>query len=227
MPAQSPTLSPTLSAMVAALRGSSSGMPASTLPTMSPPTSAPLVKMPPPRRAKIEIRLAPKPRATSESTTSRPVASPGRGPGSGRRSSPPRPIRAKPATSMPVMAPEVKARFMPFARLSLAAWAVRTLARTEISMPAKPAAPDSTAPMRKPPAAQRADQDGDTMIRITTPTMRWSCTDGADRPGRLPGSPRRSPASWRCPRVCRAAPTVWTMRVEHRQYAGGDHQPKI
>ena len=32
MPAQSPTLSPTLSAIVAGLRGSSSGMPASTLP---------------------------------------------------------------------------------------------------------------------------------------------------------------------------------------------------
>src|SRR6185295_3729440 len=55
MPAQSPTLSPTLSAIVAGLRGSSSGIPASTLPTMSPPTSAPLVKMPPPSRAKIEI----------------------------------------------------------------------------------------------------------------------------------------------------------------------------
>ena len=64
MPAQSPTLSPTLSAMVAGLRGSSSGMPASTLPTRSPPTSAPLVKMPPPRRAKIEISEAPKPSAT-------------------------------------------------------------------------------------------------------------------------------------------------------------------
>ena len=71
MPAQSPTLSPTLSAMVAGLRGSSSGIPASTLPTRSPPTSAPLVKMPPPRRAKIEIREAPKPSATRESMTSR------------------------------------------------------------------------------------------------------------------------------------------------------------
>ena len=40
MPAQSPTLSPTLSAIVAGLRGSSSGMPASTLPTRSAPTSA-------------------------------------------------------------------------------------------------------------------------------------------------------------------------------------------
>ena len=49
MPAQSPTLSPTLSAITAGLRGSSSGMPASTLPTRSAPTSAPLVKMPPPR----------------------------------------------------------------------------------------------------------------------------------------------------------------------------------
>ena len=71
MPAQSPTLSPTLSAMVAGLRGSSSGMPASTLPTRSPPTSAPLVKMPPPRRAKIEISEAPKPSATMASTTVR------------------------------------------------------------------------------------------------------------------------------------------------------------
>src|SRR6218665_3748365 len=56
MPAQSPTLSPTLSAITAGLRGSSSGMPASTLPTRSAPTSAPLVKMPPPRRAKMENR---------------------------------------------------------------------------------------------------------------------------------------------------------------------------
>ena len=62
IPAQSPTLSPTLSAITAGLRGSSSGMPASTLPTRSAPTSAPFVKMPPPRRAKIEIRDEPKAR---------------------------------------------------------------------------------------------------------------------------------------------------------------------
>src|SRR5262245_24854048 len=59
MPAQSPTLSPTLSAMTAGLRGSSSGIPASTLPTRSAPTSAPFVKMPPPKRAKIEISEPP------------------------------------------------------------------------------------------------------------------------------------------------------------------------
>ena len=59
MPAQSPTLSPTLSAMTAGLRGSSSGMPASTFPTKSAPTSAPLVKIPPPKRAKIEMSEEP------------------------------------------------------------------------------------------------------------------------------------------------------------------------
>ena len=72
MPAQSPTLSPTLSAITAGLRGSSSGMPASTLPTRSAPTSAPLVKMPPPRRAKIEISEPPKARPTSECSAPRP-----------------------------------------------------------------------------------------------------------------------------------------------------------
>src|SRR3546814_10440711 len=70
MPAQSPTLSPTLSAITAGLRGSSSGMPASTLPIRSAPPSAPLVKMPPPRRAKIEISEAPNARPKSEEHTS-------------------------------------------------------------------------------------------------------------------------------------------------------------
>ena len=59
MPAQSPTLSPTLSAITAALRGSSSGMPASSFPTRSAPTSAAFVKMPPPRRANTEISEPP------------------------------------------------------------------------------------------------------------------------------------------------------------------------
>ena len=52
-------------AITAGLRGSSSGMPASTLPTRSAPTSAPLVKMPPPRRAKIEISEPPNASPTS------------------------------------------------------------------------------------------------------------------------------------------------------------------
>ena len=62
MPATSPTLSPTLSAMVAGLRGSSSGMPASILPTRSAPTSAAFVKMPPPTLANSAMDDAPKPK---------------------------------------------------------------------------------------------------------------------------------------------------------------------
>ena len=67
MPAQSPTLSPTLSAITAGLRGSSSGMPASILPTRSAPTSAAFVKMPPPSRAKTEISEPPKASPTRSS----------------------------------------------------------------------------------------------------------------------------------------------------------------
>ena len=63
IPAQSPTLSPTLSAITAGFLGSSSGIPASTFPTRSAPTSAPFVKIPPPNLAKIEIKEAPKPNA--------------------------------------------------------------------------------------------------------------------------------------------------------------------
>ncbi len=59
IPAQSPTLSPTLSAITAGFRGSSSGIPASILPTRSAPTSAAFVKMPPPSRAKTEISEPP------------------------------------------------------------------------------------------------------------------------------------------------------------------------
>ena len=58
--------------MVAGFLGSSSGIPASTFPTKSPPTSAPFVKIPPPSLAKIEIKEEPKPRATRASITTLP-----------------------------------------------------------------------------------------------------------------------------------------------------------
>ena len=70
IPAQSPTLSPTLSAITAGFLGSSSGIPASTFPTKSAPTSAPFVKIPPPNLAKIDIKEAPKPKATNAFTIS-------------------------------------------------------------------------------------------------------------------------------------------------------------
>ena len=62
------------------------------------------------------------------------------------------PSSARPATSMPVIAPALKASSSPPASEVVAACAVRTLARTETFMPMKPAAPDSTAPIRKPTA---------------------------------------------------------------------------
>ena len=52
-----------MSAITAGFLGSSSGIPASILPTKSAPTSAPFVKIPPPNLAKIEINDAPKPSA--------------------------------------------------------------------------------------------------------------------------------------------------------------------
>ena len=61
------------------LRGSSSGMPTSALPTRSAPTSAALVKMPPPTRAKSAIEEAPNANAVSGSTDSRDVEQGDRG----------------------------------------------------------------------------------------------------------------------------------------------------
>ena len=56
---------------------------------------------------------------------------------------------------MPVIAPALKASSSPPASESVAACAVRTLARTDTFMPMKPAAPDSTAPIRKPTATSQ------------------------------------------------------------------------
>ena len=47
---------------------------------------------------------------------------------------------------MPVIAPPLKATFSAGPMPSVAACAVRTLARTDTFMPMKPQAPDSTAP---------------------------------------------------------------------------------
>jgi hypothetical protein len=72
---------------------------------------------------------------------------------------------------MPVTAPEVKAIDRPLARLSDEAWAVRTLARTEISMPAKPAAPDRIAPRAKPTGCSHDLKKKASRAMTTTPTM--------------------------------------------------------
>jgi hypothetical protein len=73
---------------------------------------------------------------------------------------------------MPVIAPALKAMSRPAARLTDAACAVRTLARTETFMPMKPAAPDRTAPIRKPMAAVAGKQYARCRYwKTTTPAM--------------------------------------------------------
>ena len=62
IPATSPTLSPTLSAITPGFLGSSSGMPASIFPTKSAPTSALLVKIPPPTLENKATQEAPIPK---------------------------------------------------------------------------------------------------------------------------------------------------------------------
>ena len=71
---------------------------------------------------------------------------------------------------MPVMAPALKASSSPPASELMAACAVRTLACTEMFMPMKPAAPESTAPIRKPIATSKP-RKYQTTTKITAPTM--------------------------------------------------------
>ena len=62
---------------------------------------------------------------------------------------------------MPVTAPARNAVVRPLCRLLRAASAVRTLARTEMFMPMKPAAPDSIAPITNADGAQAAEEEED------------------------------------------------------------------
>ncbi len=137
MPAQSPTLSPTLSAMVAGFRGSSSGMPCSTLPTRSAPTSAALVKMPPPTRMNSAMSEPPNPKPMRIADAvfwkiMMIVVAPSR----------PSPTVYIPATP-PVRNATLRASLSEPLR---AAAAVRTLPRTASDMPMNPVRPESTAP---------------------------------------------------------------------------------
>ena len=71
---------------------------------------------------------------------------------------------------MPVIAPARKAMVRPRCRLVRAASAVRTLARTEMFMPMKPAAPESSAPSTKPTAETARPRKSQTRTATTTPT---------------------------------------------------------
>ena len=150
MPATSPTLSPTLSAMVAGLRGSSSGMPASSLPTRSAPTSAALVKMPPPTR--MNRAMVEAPREKPDSRGSIRVESDGRSAPAAAMEAKmtiDTPSREKPTTLMPMTLPPMKATRSAPGSPVWAAAVVRTLAAVATRMPTKPASAEQPAPRAK------------------------------------------------------------------------------
>jgi len=97
IPATSPTLSPTLSAITPGFLGSSSGISASSFPTRSAPTSALLVKMPPPTRANNATSDAPIPKPLNTGSDSISVPS--------SRYSPPSPSSPTDATVSPITEP--------------------------------------------------------------------------------------------------------------------------
>ena len=146
-------------------------MPASTLPTKSAPTSAPLVKIPPPSLAKMEMREEPKAKPISGSRRSArcwfAVSSPLP---TKNQKKPPTPNKPKPTTSMPVTAPPLNATSRAGPMPPVAACAVLTLALTDTFMPMKPHAPDSTAPTTKPRAVVVLKKSPIKIARVT-PTM--------------------------------------------------------
>ena len=136
-------MSPTLSAIVAGLRGSSSGIPASTLPTKSAPTSAAFVYIPPPTRANNAIDSAPKEKPVNISIV-RSISILSTGAPFAKiilriMNRPPRPNTAKPATPIPITLPPVKETDRALLKLVRAACAVRTFALVAIFIPIKPA----------------------------------------------------------------------------------------
>ena len=196
MPAQSPTLSPTLSAITAGLRGSSSGMPASTLPTRSAPTSAPLVKMPPPSRAKIEISEEPKAKPISGLSVAerrRVVAA---------AQEPEEAADAEQAEADHQHAGDGAAAEGDVERRADAlggglrgahVGAHRDVHADEAAGAGEHGADDEA------DGGQPVEEDARSGSRAPRRRWRWSCTGGPGRRPRRAGSPRRSPACGRCP----------------------------
>src|SRR3989338_6091184 len=113
--------------------------------------------MPPPSLAKMDIREEPKPSPIRLLRS--PVA-------------PKKPLTersARPATKRPVTEPPAKAVERAFAKPTLAAWAVRTLALTEIFMPIKPEIAEAILPTKKPMAVLR-ERKNQIAAKIKTAT---------------------------------------------------------
>ena len=223
MPAQSPTLSPTLSAITAGLRGSSSGIPASTLPTRSAPTSAPLVKMPPPRRAKIEISEAPKARPTSDLSAGSVIAERARAAGAVVAGHADQPQADHQHAGDRAAAERDVQR-----RIEAGAAPLRRCARWRAPICSCRCSRRAPRAPRRPRSRRRSAQPRRSRSRRTAPRRRWrwSCTGGSGRPWRRPGSPPRSPACARCRPAARgsSAPTYSRTARRPRRRAIASHR---
>ena len=121
--------------------GSSSGMPASTLPTRSAPTSAALVKMPPPTRMNRASSEAPKAKPMSTAVAEFWKIRTMRGGAD----------QAETHAEQPGDGPGAEGHLEGAGHAAAleAAAAVRTLPRTAMLMPMKPVRPEKVAPKRK------------------------------------------------------------------------------
>ena len=215
MPAQSPTLSPTLSAITAGLRGSSSGMPASTLPTRSAPTSAPLVKMPPPRRAKIEISEAPKDRPTRASRMRALLDAEAEQDAVIDGDAEQAQRHDEHAGDRARLEGDVEAagEAAGGGRLGGADVGAHRDVHADEAGRGRQAGADRVAD-----ADLEAEEEGEQDQDDHADAWRWSCTGGGDRRWHPPGWPRRSPASARCRP---ASPGCWRARLQPPEHAGG------
>ena len=125
-------------------------MPASTLPTRSAPTSAALVKIPPPTRAKSATEDAPKPKdAIAETTALTAVKSPNPPNATTRMmKSAERPSNPRPTTDIPMTDPDAKETLTAAAIPRFAALVVLTFALVALVIPMYPAHIERAAPMR-------------------------------------------------------------------------------
>lgn len=139
--------------MVAGLRGSSSGMPCSTFPTRSAPTSAAFVKIPPPTRRNSASKEPPNPNPTRMAdevfwkTMMIKVA----------------PSRPRPTVNIPATPPVRKATLRAAgSEPDLAAAAVRTLPRTARLMPMNPVRPERKQPATNAIVRNKPDSNTDS-----------------------------------------------------------------
>ena len=167
IPATSPTLSPTLSAITPGFRGSSSGIPASTLPTKSAPTSAALVYIPPPTRAKRAIDDAPIPKPAAADKSLASFSAPR------KKATREIPSNPSPPTESPITAPPLyETANAPACPSFLAAIAVLPLADVAARIPESPASPDAIAPAKNAIAVSKSLSHANNAPTTNTNTLR-------------------------------------------------------